>query len=772
MIINIDKKIDLINKKIHINESQIKKLIKENFSKNLYHFCSYQALAGICQQNAFYLRNSYGSGTADDLHKNKKFYISFTRVKHGSFGYSDFLPVRITLDGEKLQYNYEGKAVDYWGNEQGKEHYYKEKNIDKLQRRTENEDRLFSNSPVIKNANKYITRIDVLLDENADEETMKYIDFIKQFTTRYNINFYTDIASFKIQDNNIVNSRLNIQSASFPKKYRNKMRDANMVSEIAAFVLYGHVGRSDKEIATETAKLLRKYGLDDFISSSIPNVRRILHDSVNLVISQCYNDALKYFASDIDYDTYEKAMAMYGDYMRQHKLSNTKEVYKYKENLMMKHFGREGELIDYNKTQKFYTLVNDYYLEDIKSYKNGVSFGNYGIRIILDPDRTPIRDVQGMDSTVEYMVDELPYHIDYHSSKDDESFTKYLQHIAQPKTTVRQYVDFINSVKFRDESDKRDFMNGYVPMEFTFDYINASKCSFVYDTDGEKLNQMFMKDSLSESKEIIKETMRSWKEEKVIKYANIIHDDIEQCNYQRQNSRKQFMLPSIKRNLSMSLQNGVKVKINYEFPVKEPDCRVEDNIITLQYDKVPSVTEIQTTLYHEIEHIYDFTFQDTHGIQFINNYQRGCLDILYKKYVTGENENTVGFLVENLEDILYYLYNSTERNAFQEAFFDNTEYDDGDDYIQYLKNIINDVENANVDECPMLWIDFGKMFFGNNQNLQRMNNIHDKTTLHGRNMTPQLIKKYFITKTKRILKKLYARYVRNAIKSPIQKIMK
>ena len=206
--------------------------------------------------------------SADDYSDKYKFYISFTRVKSPKegFGYNLYKSssfARIEFDGDKLNNNFSGRPVDYWNSDalSGKRKYmkdvtnqkaykyvpydgndnvdaedingfyksdfkypkedsplyasfdgkiYKKEQIipDDIQHHVFNEieDRIQTNKPIIENINKYITRVDILIDrdsENKDDIVYaRYLSFSKF------VFVYDNMKDFIMQSENTVNKEI------------------------------------------------------------------------------------------------------------------------------------------------------------------------------------------------------------------------------------------------------------------------------------------------------------------------------------------------------------------------------------------------------------------------------------------------------------------------------------------------------------------------------------------------------------------------------------
>lgn len=154
-----------------------------SLSPVLFHYTSVANLSKVLTTNTFELTASDGNG-AEQMIAGNHYYLSTTRHKLGSYSLrasSGFC--LITLDGAKLSNNYKGKAVDYWGQE-----YYS--NPQAHADRFEAEDRIISTKvPFIKNASKYIQRVDIIYLDSGDYDE-KAIRKAALILKQKNIPFY------------------------------------------------------------------------------------------------------------------------------------------------------------------------------------------------------------------------------------------------------------------------------------------------------------------------------------------------------------------------------------------------------------------------------------------------------------------------------------------------------------------------------------------------------------------------------------------------------
>ena len=250
-----------------IKESLDKFLMKEALSSKVYHFTSIKSAFNILKTNEMFCQSSLAT-SADDYSDKYKFYVSFTRVKSPKegFGYNSYKRksfARIEFDGDKLNNNFNGRPVDYWNNDSltNKRKYmkdvtnqkayryvpydgndnvdakdmngvykydfkypredsplyasfdgkiYKKEQIipDDIQHHVFNEieDRIQTNKPIIENINKYITRVDILIDR--DSENKDDIVYARNLSFSKWVFVYDNMDDFIMQSENTVNKEI------------------------------------------------------------------------------------------------------------------------------------------------------------------------------------------------------------------------------------------------------------------------------------------------------------------------------------------------------------------------------------------------------------------------------------------------------------------------------------------------------------------------------------------------------------------------------------
>ena len=250
-----------------IKESLDKFLMKEALSSKVYHFTSIKSAFNILKTNEMFCQSSLATAS-DDYSDKYKFYVSFTRVKSPKegFGYNSYKRksfARIEFDGDKLNNNFNGRPVDYWNNDSltNKRKYmkdvtnqkaykyvpydgndnvdakdmngvynydfkypkedsplyasfdgkiYKKEQIipDDIQHHVFNEieDRIQTNKPIIENINKYITRVDILIDR--DSENKDDIVYARNLSFSKFVFVYDNMDDFIMQSENTVNKEI------------------------------------------------------------------------------------------------------------------------------------------------------------------------------------------------------------------------------------------------------------------------------------------------------------------------------------------------------------------------------------------------------------------------------------------------------------------------------------------------------------------------------------------------------------------------------------
>jgi hypothetical protein len=163
----------------------LEQLLSEGASDIMYHFTSNAGAVNILQTDEFFLTPIVGSKRDAEINDGKFYYLSTTRSRSSGFNLGRCL---LVLDGRKLKQNHKFKPVNYFSSYNGNKN-------------SEQEDRIISDKPTVKNASKYILEIHVLLNNvdtsnnGIDQVVLNLRDLCKE----KNIKFYaySDSASFR-----------------------------------------------------------------------------------------------------------------------------------------------------------------------------------------------------------------------------------------------------------------------------------------------------------------------------------------------------------------------------------------------------------------------------------------------------------------------------------------------------------------------------------------------------------------------------------------------
>ena len=264
----------------------------------------------------------------------------------GKIGYSRGRNVRIKLDGDKLNQRYAGKAVSYWGASMGKNDYFanpettisgKAKPIDRFQGRTENEDRLFTNEPIIDDFYDYIINVDVLLpsQESFMERAlnmiraiystgigyykMRVFDNEKDFNNPYSKNFLTYDSFYKKYG---YNHELSVSDSSY--EAGNKNRIGRSLSQLLSYMFRNEPLYSREERIKAGGKLLHQYGLEHF--------NKVVLNRIESLSSWDYDNifgAIKDLRKECDNETWRKINRLIYDFTRKNNIKNAKDMRKW-----------------------------------------------------------------------------------------------------------------------------------------------------------------------------------------------------------------------------------------------------------------------------------------------------------------------------------------------------------------------------------------------------------------------------------------------------------
>lgn len=415
-----------------------KSMLNERVSSVLFHFCDLGNLYYICNDNQFVLSTVYRGAADEKINQGKQFYLSCTRQIDGRQGYSSEKNVRIELDGDLLNQRFKGGPVDYWGVGMGKQSYYKEKYVHGVQSRTENEDRIFSNEPIIRDAAKYVKRIDILINQN-NKKQMPIVFSICMTAFKDLIHLYDNKKDFLLRktDGNpellkdiASNSDYNISSQWESSRRLQERSIKRAIVDLLEIIYFGEYD-SDKKAMEAAYKSLRAHNMDEYLPLVKEMNLRGFFDDYFANCQILFDDLRE------NPEVYQKFMKLFSEYLRSINGKSLNDIKKHKRNLIRGN-GR-WDIRDYdaysNKEVEF--LYRHYAGEDM---------------IIPRPDKTSIwRILPNMRENFVSIVTGWGYDIPRHKSASDEQFLKYLRHLTRIDLSVSQYLDIVNRLNVSED---------------------------------------------------------------------------------------------------------------------------------------------------------------------------------------------------------------------------------------------------------------------------------------------------------------------------------
>ena len=258
------------NKKIYINEQRFMTLL-ERVTDKLWHFTQPSSVLAILKTNK--IGCTFAQNKSDAYSKKHPYYICMSRTRtvyDNSWGRSKV--ARIQFDGQELNKHYPGRPINYYGWSKGD-----------MQERGgfEYEDRIFSNKPFIANADKFITRIDILVD-NEMSSRLETCKEILELANQRNIPvyFYGSKADYSRQTDNTINDTvMNYGGNDEPEeRYLRRVDFPRVLAELFS-IRYEIDHASDEYSRWDECKVpeleayLSKYGMEEYFKPVLEKFR-------------------------------------------------------------------------------------------------------------------------------------------------------------------------------------------------------------------------------------------------------------------------------------------------------------------------------------------------------------------------------------------------------------------------------------------------------------------------------------------------------------------
>lgn len=437
-------------KKIHLTESQLDRLITERISENIYHFTSISNALKISQDDAIYLQSSL-EGYANASKGSKLFYLSTTRTKYQSFGYSKKFSdnaARIELDGDRLNNRFTSKPYHYWGDDMGKPTYMKNdgKGLtrDKQEHvRDEAEDRLFSHEEVIEPAHKYIKRIDIILTDTSENNRANYLDVRNLLLSKYNriVFVYDNLDDFNKQTDRTINRSImdDFNSSGFGNYNHSDYRKMDdVVKVILAAILNGETDNPLRDSAT----LLKNYGLERYIKNGTIKGNEYFNYPYSFDFERLA-DTLSYKLETLSkYPNRERSrmLKMITDYFRKNNLRNYKDFIKYK--------SLNSELQDdYRIIQKY---IDKGYIDPERKIKALLirNTETYDKVIVTDVNKVNVSDINSdLKDVAETFIN---YTEENMKSDNYSSYRRYIMNVFRKNPTIGHVMEMLKGLGYED----------------------------------------------------------------------------------------------------------------------------------------------------------------------------------------------------------------------------------------------------------------------------------------------------------------------------------
>jgi hypothetical protein len=452
--------------------------INEGVSSKAYHFTNTHRLQQILETNSFNLTPVFGTKSDSEINNNKLYAFSLTSSRHSDVGYAQSLPkdrlVRITIDGRKITDNNQSKRVDYWQRPKDpKDPMYndtfspKGKSLYKhIARQDELEDRILSDNNTIENADKYITKIEVLNGKTEELENIKY------HCNELEISFFA-YDTQKYFDASIENKAIEVEAKKHD--FDSSERGYSLV-DLLALYLYKNEDKVDSTIS-EISQLRDDFNEEELkasVNKKISDVDyRLRYPDVHNM--KDYNNSISSYIHNEKSSTNKATRYIINKIGTDMKKSKVFTLYDYIESKMYK--GKKRQ-VDFNKeyVDKIDKYFNEEYPEYLKRYDSGsyLNTGDYvdslytqdDVKEILDSKINQIRKIY-----TDYAKNNDSMYSDYFSKADTYTVEKLLDLDSMDLESIKnKYNDFY------DDEFKR-FIKGVIREmdDLSYDYIQSAK---------------------------------------------------------------------------------------------------------------------------------------------------------------------------------------------------------------------------------------------------------------------------------------------------------
>lgn len=452
--------------------------LNESLTSLVYHFTSLRGGLSIVREDVLYLQSALSSNA--EFHGNKKmFFLSTTRQRSNLSGYMKGKSniVRLELDGDLLNRNFKGKAMDYWGKD-----FRTDSNF-------EMEDRLVTDKSEIYPASKYVRRIDVLIDDQNETQIQYCINmYYEGKTFRQKIFFYNDVNEFNKQSERTINEMIT-DYHQFDKSQKiasdiGKSQDSDLFDGIKYFS-YIYLTIEDNAKIGDFIKYIKSYGLERITQNPKYIKQMSNHGWTNI------NNAIDQLQINISNMSRKptKQTQMFiksvSDFMRSHKFKNYRDLYTYAV------YKGKGNTSDKDRLFKID-------LDTKKTFLTFVGNDNFPRIVFLNPNKENFWDLfNDRDNFIYYLYDAIERNHYREGEGEMDKFWKYLQHLAKNNISVSQMISILSKLGLSDEEmneliwgkfEYKDLSRGEL---YDYQTLNKYKGKQDYTKDYDDFDKLF-----------------------------------------------------------------------------------------------------------------------------------------------------------------------------------------------------------------------------------------------------------------------------------------
>jgi hypothetical protein len=430
--------------------------INEEVSSKAYHFTNTNRVQQMLMTNSFNLTPVFGTKSDSEINNKKLYAFSLTSSRHSDIGYAQSISkqwlVRITVDGRKLTDNNQSKRVDYWQRSKDpKDPMYNDTHSPKgdglyklVSRQDELEDRILSDNNTIENANKYITKIEVLNGKTEDLENIKFLcEGLEIPFFAYDTQKYFDAS---------------VEDKSIPVEAKEHEYDSNergfYLDDLLGLYLYKNEDKLESTIS-EISKLREEFNEENLTKSVTKKVGDIdyrlrfpddyyINDYVSSVSSYIHNEksstdkATRYIINKIGLDMKKYSVSTIRDYV---------EAKIYKGKKRQSDFNKEYVV----EIDKYFNETYPEYLSryDIQSYTNT---GDYVENVYTQPEVKEVLDSkinQIRKIYTDYAKNNESMYSDYYSKADTYTVESLLDLDSMDLENIKNKYDDFHEDEFK-----------------------------------------------------------------------------------------------------------------------------------------------------------------------------------------------------------------------------------------------------------------------------------------------------------------------------------